>query len=315
MALGRPRIIMSQHGTLIKDLFFSIYIDDEDAIRASFAATKMGFCLKSERRPPERSNVGTMPRYCKAQVSAAILRSRERCPNLCSQGAEHTEGFWGSGGNLFDEVSGELNGGKEIGKTFIASDGEMIVNASFGKTLRNSRLSGFELLPFSIAINQSYFAGTPHFEYLQITGKNCLRRWRVELDQNLCPLCRQAPVYCPECGWMPVLCGKCSKPVFKEFEFVHEGPALPGDEKRTSHIVEARNSDGADFFRFGMGQTIVSRRALVYLLNAGAAPFVVNSLWTCIDGVTNDRKAEIDRVLKMPVPTEGYEVRGVDRPK
>ncbi len=309
MTSNKPRIVVSQHGTLVSDLYFWLYVHDEDELEDMFAKTKVGTSVLATRQPPENCEIGVMPIYMKAHLAEVKLSSPERSPYLCSQGPEHAAGIWGCGGTRFDEVYCEVTSAKRLSKSFISTDCSFIVNAKFGHQLRTSGLRGFEILPLPVIINQSGFRGTPPLEYLQVLGKNCLRRWRVEMDENLCPLCRQAPIYCPECGWIPVLCTKCFQPAFKEFEYVYEGPDLPGEVKHTQSIVEVKDSNGADFFRWRMSETMISRRALIFLMNSGAAPFIAMSHWACIDGLTPEQQSEVEEQLATPFPHDLCRIR------
>ena len=312
MTSTKPRIIVPQHGTLVDALYFTLSVNDEENVNVTFERLRSGMCVIAERSLPERAEFGERPRYFRAEMTGAIVSSAERAPNRCPVNPNHAIGFWGSGGTRFDNVSGEMSLGKDFRNTFIASDASFIVNAGFGQCLRRSGLAGFELLPFQIVNNQSLFRGIPDLEYLQVLGKNCLRRWHVEVNQNLCPLCRKAPIYCPDCGWIPVLCEYCAKPAFKEFEFSYEGAETRNQPEQLAHIVDVKNSDGADFFQYGIGETMISRRALIFLMNSGAAPFVAYSQWACIDGLTSQLKADIDKMLASPIPTDRCQVRRCD---
>lgn len=309
----KPRIVVSQHGTLIDNLYFTLFVNDEENLKFMFERAKSGMHLMMQRSPPEHSALGETHRYFKAERTGARVSSGARALNRCGRDADHAIGIWGSGGIRFDEVSGELSLGQKLSDTFIASDTSFIINSKFGNALRQSGLIGFELLPFQVVLNQSLFCGKPELDYLQVLGKNCLRRWKVEVEQNLCPLCKKAPIYCPDCGWIPVLCPACHRPAFKEFEFIHEWPETSNSTKKTSLIVEVKDSEGADFFQYGMRETMISRRALIFLIEVGAAPFVAYSQWACIDDLTSQQRAEVDLMLATPLPLDRCEVRYPDR--
>lgn len=309
MTSRKPRITISHDGTLVSNLFFKMHVANEDSFEGPPAGKRTSMSVIAKRRPVEVSEIGTMPRYVTALVTGAKKSPPERCPNRCpTGGADHDIGWWGAGAGRLDEVSGELGGGKTLNDSFISADGALIITSQLGERFKASGLRGFELLPFPIVINQSYYRQSPNLVYLQESGKNCLRRWRVEIENNLCPLCREAAIYCPECGWMPVLCQKCFKPAFKAFDYVHEGPDCPSKSQKNLTIVELKNWDGADFFWWGPGNTMITRRALIFLLKAGAAPFIAHSQWACVDGVGVERKAEIDEMLATPIPTARCEI-------
>jgi hypothetical protein len=169
----------------------------------------------------------------------------------------------------------------------------VIVTGRFWKRLQASGLTGIRALPLPIAVNQSTVK-SPDLLVLEFTGRPCCRAPIVVVpEQNSCPFCRWAPVVCPGCLDFSYTCHNCGSNIVilpeerqgdNDLRFVAE--PVPDE----GLIIEGRLWDGSDFVA-GHDQGFVSRRAVDWLMQEGAAPFAAKPCRVDVPETRSPREA------------------------
>lgn len=301
----KQKIYISYEGNLINGLFFHFQVFNEGALEHAISSHKKPSFIYAKRKVPDLRPLGAYPLYVESRNTTGKLSPLREAENVCRLGGiKHSVGMWSCGGQRrVLEASTELAGGPMAVETFYyGDDSRFVVTEEFGQRIRKSGLKGLNVIGCPVTNNCSDRVDTPRLSFVQVIGKACLRRYRLAPEENLCPLCKKAPIMCPECGWMPALCTVCFKAYYSEFQYIYEPPDSPAKASRCDDIIEAKDSDGADFFEFHLGYYMISRRALIWLINAGASPFLAFPVWTCVDGISDGQKAEFDEILKTPIP-------------
>lgn len=204
--------------------------------------------------------------------------------------------------SMYKAFEVDLSGGARVGDILPEFSGNVVLSAPFAEKLKNSGLSGFDLLPATITVNQAWGRddgeGPPLF-HLRFLGRECQRPRKVVGVPNVCPFCGAGPLICPECGYEVSLCPKCDNDT-RILSSVHKGA---GDkrlrmaaEPKAGEVLDGSRWDGSDFF----GSSYVTRRTVDWLLAVHAAPFYAQPVRVCIDDMSDEQRKLLEQA-RQPV--------------
>jgi hypothetical protein len=203
---------------------------------------------------------------------------------------------------LYKELDAELFGGEALWNDFLQVDHQRckVITARLRELLMGSGLVGMDTVPLETRVHVSGLKHT-EFSILRCRGNNCIRPFRVQNAVNKCPFCDYQPLVCQECGYMPIFCPDCGhQPTISEI--AHGGEHDLRLTRWTpcaikEWILDGRRWDGSDFVRCGF-MDFISRRAALWLISVGAAPFIARPARICVDGMSDEQLAQCDTVAQ-----------------
>lgn len=198
--------------------------------------------------------------------------------------------------STYSEYELEVEGGTRVGDIVPEFSHNVVLSASFAAKLRESGLTGFNLVRPAVVPNDDR-PEEPDLRVLRSLGRGGRRSRRVVGVPNACPYCGAGPLICGACGYEEVKCPRCSN-ITRILSSVHKGA---GDkrlrmaaEPKAGEILDGSRWDGSDFF----GSSYVTRRAVDWLLSVHAAPFYARPVRVWTDKMSDEQKKCLERAKK-----------------
>lgn len=272
-------------GELRDGIFFELCVLLDQAIVFDSADLNGNSSWMVSRHPDESNLV-----YGEVLGSAQELRQ-------CSLDSEHVTG------THITPTCVDLFGGPEIG-AFVPDEFLMhaVISEFFLHQLSDSPLKGWESSTLRIGENQSRVRD-PILHLMSFRGEECLWERKLRIPKsNMCQFCRRGSLVCEECGFIMSPCSHCGKDTVVE-EDEHGGPADLRIKKMpfpdASPILNAKAWDGSDFI-LGRGRLgFMTKRAVQWMLDVGASPFVAMPCRANVTALSVDELKRIEKALEL----------------
>lgn len=200
-----------------------------------------------------------------------------------------------------EHLEGDLYGGPFAGDFVIdATLGWLVVTAAFADLIRKTQLTGYDLRPFKIIVNQSVIPTVELF-HLQPIGRNCERPPSVVRGENRCPHCGRARVVCETCGYRWFTCPHCNQQMYAtpaSFSGAEDKRLLIEPPGCNGGILEGHRWDGTDFVG-SHDHIYFSRRAFEWMTTRHVGPLLGMPARFCTDGVDAECQKAIDKVIDV----------------
>ena len=289
LSLPPPDIVVDESGTMREDIFYKVTTEKYSLWHFLPDADKQGFTVLPPKpfahASPDEPNWLT----AHAHQWRDSLRTDMLCPAKGTP-AHQRQPF-------VEDLQGDLFDGPAVADFVIdVTIGWLLVTSGFARLLRETTLTGYDLRPFKVIVNQSEVPKIELF-HLQPCGFNCERPPHITRGENLCPFCKRSPVFCSTCGNRWFTCPNCRSQM-------HVTPGYQGpDDKRlliqrnsrNGGILDGNRWDGSDFMT-SHDHMYFSGRAFEWMMTIHAGPLVGIPARFCVDGMdARNRK----RLAKM----------------
>jgi len=167
----------------------------------------------------------------------------------------------------------------------------VFTTADFARRLVESSLTGLATFDVQIDENLSLLHDPPPLRRLGFQGRNCTRQMRFRVPEpNECPRCQRGPIVCPACQYVEYVCPACKLELVGWTNEPHDRPFTAEIVDDSDYIVEAHEWDGSDFIK----GKLITGRALQFLLDAHATPFIAKPCWTNVERLSNEQRRALD---------------------
>jgi len=173
------------------------------------------------------------------------------------------------------DISADLFGGKQV-VDFVSDDGAdfFTISTKSATSLRQSGLTGYELLPISLNLSSYRFSLPCPLMALRFDGRPC-GRIATLVNENRCAVCGQNDIFCSLCGFWFIRCPRCKSSIdsiiHDDLFTDHKTESIFDQSSVDSHfILDGDRYDGTDF----ISGEFVSASAIDWFRENGVRGFI-----------------------------------------